>query len=76
MKTILTNEWLNAELNEKWKDREVLCRFADGHLETAVWNGMYWKYPKKHPKKDVRISNGSKITHFYIFEKFNENDVL
>lgn len=65
-----TNEWLPADGN-KWIGRKVLCRFEDGHFNVCYWNGMYWV-----GQHGMRLSFGEEPTHFYIFEKFNENDIL
>ena len=66
-----TNEWLPADGNKPWKDRRVLCRFEDGHFNVCYWNGMYWV-----GQHGMRLSFGEEPTHFYIFKKFNENDIL
>ncbi len=66
-----TNEWLPEDGNKPWKDRMVLCRFEDGHFNVCYWNGMYWV-----GQHGMRLSFGQEPTHFYIFEKFNENEIL
>ena len=77
---VTTNEWLPAS-GEKWKDREVLCLFSDGHKEVCTWNGMYWQHKKildeNNKPVSIRIEEtvSHHITHFYIFEKFNENNI-
>ena len=69
---LLTNEWLPAGGN-KWPKREVLCRFNDGWQEVLVWNGWYWQDQNGHR---VVETLGHRITHFYIYEKFNENNII
>ena len=73
MDTVTTNEWTNAEFKKPWKDRLVSCRMSDGFFIYAKWNGMYWV--GQDDKKVVETIQ-SRVTHFYIFEKFNENDIL
>ena len=65
---LLTNEWLRADGNKPWKNRLVLCRFEDGHFNVCYWNDQ-----KGH--RVVETVN-HRVTHFYIYEKFNENDIL
>ena len=67
---VTTNEWLPAS-GEKWKGREVLCKFSDGRKHVCTWNGMYWVGPH-----GSRLMLNQEPTHFYIFDKFNENDIL
>ena len=69
--SITTNEWYDARYNKPWKDRLVLCRFDDGHFNVCKYNGLYWVGQHGH-----RISFNDEPTHFYIFEKFNENDIV
>ena len=66
--TILTNEWTDATTKKPWKDRAVIIRFEDGTLGIGKWNGMYWV-----GQHDMRFIRTDKITHFYIFENFNQN---
>ena len=81
MYELTTNEWLRADGN-KWIGREVLCRFNDGHKEVCVWNGMYWQTQKFLDENKKPVSHrivetvAHHITHFYIYEKDNENDIL
>ena len=69
---LLTNEWLRADGN-KWIGRKVLCHFNDGYEEPLIFNGYYWNDQKGH--RVVETVN-HRVTHFYIYEKFNENDIL
>ena len=69
---LLTGEWLNAAGN-KWPKREVLCRFSDGWQEVCSWNGFYWVDQNGHR---VAETLGHRVTHFYIFEKFHEQNVI
>ena len=62
---LLTNEWLRADGN-KWIGRKVLC-----HFNVCYWNGMYWV-----GQHGMRLMSGQEPTHFYIFDKFNENDIV
>ena len=72
MITVVTNEWMDAELNKPWKDRLVLCHLDNDTFVVAKWNGMYWV-----GQHGIRLSEEiHEVTHFYIFEKFNENDIL
>ena len=61
---LLTNEWLRADGN-KWIGRKVLCHFNDGYEEPLIFNGYYWNAQKGH-----------RVVGFYIYEKYNENDIL
>ena len=65
MDTVLTNEWTDAEHKKPWRNRLVIVRFEDGSLGVAKWNGAYWV-----GQHDMRFVRTDKITHFYIFEKF------
>ena len=67
-----TGEWLPAAGN-KWPKREVLCRFSDGWQEVCSWNGFYWVDQNGHR---VAETLGHRVTHFYIFEKFHEQNVI
>lgn len=69
---LLTNEWLPAGGN-KWPKREALCRFSDGWKEVLVWNGYYWV-----DQNDTRVEETveHRVVAFYIFEKYNENDII
>ena len=49
----------------------MLCRFEDGHFNVCKWNGMYWV-----GQHGSRLTLNEEPTHFYIFDKFNENDIL
>lgn len=69
--TVTTNEWLCAITYKPWKNRLVLCRFEDGHFNVCKWNGMYWV-----GQHGSRLTLDEEPTHFYIFDKFNENDIL
>ena len=69
---LLTNEWLSAKGN-KWIGRKVLCHFNDGWQEVCSWNGFYWVDQNGHR---VVETLGHRITHFYIFEKFYERDII
>ena len=66
--TILTNEWTDATTKKPWKGRLVSIRFEDGSYGYAKWNGMYWV-----GQHDMRLIRTDKITHFYVFELFNQN---
>lgn len=72
MYELLTNEWLPAEGN-KWPKRKVLCLFSDGWMEVCSWVGWYWT--NQHNQR-VEETIGHRITHFYIYDKFNENDIV
>lgn len=69
---LLTNEWLPASGN-KWIGREVLCMFKKGEKVVATFNGFYWV---DQEGQRVKETVGNPIMYFYIFEKFNENDIL
>ena len=69
---LLTNEWLKADGN-KWVGREVLCRYKKGQMVVATFNGFYWV---SQDGQRLRETVGNPIMYFYIFEKFNENDIL
>ena len=69
--SITTNEWHDAMFKKPPKGRLVLCRFADDHLNVCKFNGYYWV-----GQHGSRLSLGQEPTHFYIFEKFNENEIL
>ena len=49
----------------------MLCRFKDGHLAVCKYNGLYWV-----GQHGSRLIAADEPTHFYIFEKFNENYIL
>lgn len=72
MNAINTDEWTNAEWRKPWKGRLVLCRLDDDTFVVAKWNGMYWV--GQHGMR--LIEEVHQVTHFYVFEKFNENDTL
>lgn len=69
--SITTNEWHDAAIKKPWKDRLVLCRFDDGHLNVCKYNGMYWV-----GQHGSRLMVYEEPTHFYIFDKFNENEII
>ena len=69
---LLTNEWLSAKGN-KWIGRKVLCHFNDGWEEPLIWNNFYWTDQKGHR---VVETIEHRVTHFYIYEKFNENNII
>ena len=72
MYELRTNEWINAELRHPWKRRFVLCHMSDSTYKVLMWNGMYWVN-----QQGVRLAElTSKVTHFYIFERWNENDII
>ena len=66
---VTTNEWLPAS-GEKWKGREVLCKFSDGRKHVCTWNGMYWVDQENHRVIETVVYY---VTKFYIYEKDNEN---
>lgn len=68
---LLTGEWLRADGN-MWPKREVLCRFSDGRKEVCVWNGFYWIDQSGHR---VVETVDHRITHYYIYEKDNEENL-
>ena len=68
-----TNEWLPADGNKPWKGRKVLCRFSDGRMQVCSYTGFYWSDQEGHRVVETVVYY---VTHFYIFEKFNENDIL
>ncbi|MBO5758420.1 MAG: hypothetical protein J6R31_00050 [Rikenellaceae bacterium] len=51
----------------------MLCRFSDGWEEPLTWNGYYWNDQKG--KRVVETVN-HRVVAFYIYEKYNENDIL
>ena len=69
---LLVNEWLRADGN-KWIGRKVLCHFNDGQEEPLIWNGYYW-----NNQKGKRVVETVKhyVVAFYIYEKYNENEIL
>ena len=69
---LLTNEWLRADGN-KWIGRKVLCHFNDGWEEPLTWNGYNWKDQKG---KRVVETAKHRVVAFYIYEKYNENEIL
>ena len=48
MQTLTTNEWLRADIQKPWKDRDVLCRFNDGYKQVCHHNGIYWATQDGH----------------------------
>ena len=66
MNTLLTNEWLRADIQKPWKDRDVLCRFSDGYKQVCHYNGVYWA-----SQDGLRLVEtvAHHITHFYIYTK-------
>lgn len=64
-----TNEWLDAVASKPWRNRLVLVRMEDGAMRLGKWNGMYWS-----TQSGLRLEITVKATHFYIFEKFPEED--
>ena len=71
MDALTTNEWIDAEVHKPRKNRLVLCRFEDGHFNVCYHNGIYWV-----GQHGSRLMLNQEPTHFYIFDKFNENDIL
>lgn len=71
--TVTTNEWIDSTLKKPWKDRLVLCRMSDDTFAVAKWNGLYW-VGQHNMRLDETVKR--RVTHFYIFEKFNLNDIL
>lgn len=69
---LLTNEWLRADGN-KWIGRKVLCHFNDGYEEPLIFNGYYWNDQKGH--RVIETVN-HRVVGFYIYEKYNENNIL
>lgn len=69
---LLTNEWLRADGN-KWIGRKVLCHFSDNREDVCVWNGFYWI-----DQQGQRVTETIKhhILAFYVYEKYNENDII
>lgn len=67
-----TNEWLRADGN-KWIGRRVLCRFEDGWEEVLVWNGHYFSDQKGNRVKET-VKH--RVVAFYVYERYNENDIL
>lgn len=70
MNTITTNEWIDTTKQKPPKDRLVLVRNSEGDLLVAKWNGMYWV-----GQKGLRFTFPAPFTHWYMFEKFNPNNV-
>ena len=66
---VTTNEWLPASGEKPWMKRNVLVRLSDNTYDVAYWCGLYWSTQSGKPYHN----DGAEITHFYIFEKFNEN---
>ena len=77
MSTITTNEWTNAELKKPPLHRHVLVRCENGNEYVAIGRGFYWVNAKTGLRT---MTNGltpkHKVTHWYMYEKFNENDIL
>lgn len=69
---IITNEWM-PEHGTKYPKRPVLCRFADGWEEVCVWNGYYWQ---RQDGGRVEQTVKHRIVAFYVYEKYNENDMI
>jgi len=69
--TIIENAWTSATRRKPPIGREVLAIFADGHKAVAKWNGFYWV-----GQHNMRFTQGDSITHYLLFEKFDENDIL
>lgn len=68
--TILTNEWYDAAKRKPWNDRLVLVRFSDGTFHVAKWDGTKWV-----GQAGMCFFRTETITHFYIFEKYNEKSI-
>ena len=76
MTALTTNEWIEIKPGVKpWKGREVLVRMSDGTKRTLVFNGVYWTDPQTHIRQQYH-ERGIHPTHFYIYEKFNEEKSL
>ena len=69
MQTLTTNEWLRADIQKPWKDRDVLCRFNDGYKQVCHHNGIYWATQDGHRLTETVAHH---ITHFYIYTKDTE----
>ena len=69
MQTLTTNEWLRADIQKPWKDRDVLCRFNDGYKQVCHHNGIYWATQDGHRLTETIAHH---ITHFYIYTKDTE----
>lgn len=71
---ITTNEWIDAERNKPWRHRPVLARSVKGKLFVLKWNGMYWVNANTGTCIEPAGYNHHihKITHFYIFEKYED----
>lgn len=69
---VITNEWMCADVAKPWRNRPVLARSEIGLLFVVAWNGMYWYNWNTGLRGDIGGNgyNGHKITHFYIFEKY------
>lgn len=76
MTALTTNEWIEIKPGvHPWEDREVLVRMSNGRLTTMEWNGYYWRDPITHIRQKYN-EDGLHPTHFYIYEKFNEEKLL
>ena len=69
---VVTNEWMDAALCKPWRNRKCLVRLAHGNMLVAKWNGMYWVDGNTGFRYTGGLSQTSKITHFYSFDKFPE----
>ena len=71
MNTLITNEWIRADIYKPPRGRLVLCRFKDGHYNVCCHNGMYWV-----GQYGSRLLTDDEPKYFYIFEKFNEIEIV
>jgi hypothetical protein len=67
--TLCTNTWYDVRYRKPFKNREVLVKFNDGLFGTARWCGWAWV-----GQAGLEITTHN-VTHFYMYEKFNEVNV-
>ena len=75
MRTITINEWTDATTHKPWQGRVVIVRTSTGAMLVARWNGKLWiNATQVSCIGDIYIQE--EITHFYIFEKYIDNDEI
>ena len=73
MRTITINEWTDAKTHKPWEWRVVIVRTSTGAMLLARWNGTLWINANRTGCISD-IYTPEEITHFYIFEKYIDND--
>ena len=73
MRTIIINEWTDAKTHKPWQGRVVIVRTTTGAMLLAKWNGELWINANRTGCISD-IYTPEEITHFYIFEKYIDND--